>query len=627
MTARLHRYLLITLGLAVASMLVAVLTRFVPPPGEPPDVQRLTQALAQVQLDGQGEAVSTGGLVVLPYLWDNRHRGRTGTAEFTLNFDYDLAGDDDAPTLYIPRLGNTYQLVLNGFELVTAGNLSRGQASDYAKQPLLRQLSRDIVRETGNKLTVRIRADMGRRGGLSAVFVGPYKSVQPMFSYDYRWRVLGSGFIVMVTIFFAAIGVALWASQPHQTGRIGGGRDPIYGFLVIAELAWAIRVGDALIESPPLPWPYWGIVHVFAMAAWAAALTYFFAIVGDWQRMNAWRYLRWWINVLLVLCLVASWLALAWGEAWALTAWYGLMALTFLAFVLVNLRYLVRGSPVQRILVLALLINVLVGFYDLYAFRVSSGMGTNTWMRYSALLFGASLTIAAIARFRAVSQQAQELTRSLNERVAAREQELAQSYARLEHLARDQARSQERGRILKDMHDGVGVHLSTAIRQLRSGSADSDELLRTLTDSLDQLKLSIDAMQFEPGDVGAMLAALRYRLEPRLKAGGIALHWTVDELPVLGGMDVSRARNLQFLLFGAISNVLQHAQAAHLTVSARREEHALRIVIEDDGQGFDPALTPGRGLQAMRERAAALAARLDVHSSDAGTRVELSLPV
>jgi signal transduction histidine kinase len=116
-----------------------------------------------------------------------------------------------------------------------------------------------------------------------------------------------------------------------------------------------------------------------------------------------------------------------------------------------------------------------------------------------------------------------------------------------------------------------------------------------------------------------------------LRAGGITLHWTVDELPPLARMDVGDARNLQFLLFGAISNVLQHAQASHLSVSAQRdhgpEGEALHIVIEDDGVGFEPALTPGKGLQAMHERAAALLARMDIVSSGQGTRIELMLPI
>jgi signal transduction histidine kinase len=58
-----------------------------------------------------------------------------------------------------------------------------------------------------------------------------------------------------------------------------------------------------------------------------------------------------------------------------------------------------------------------------------------------------------------------------------------------------------------------------------------------------------------------LLAALRYRLEPRLAAAGIELEWAVDEVAPVKRLDAQAMRQLQFLLFEAISNVLQHAQA------------------------------------------------------------------
>jgi len=58
----------------------------------------------------------------------------------------------------------------------------------------------------------------------------------------------------------------------------------------------------------------------------------------------------------------------------------------------------------------------------------------------------------------------------------------------VEQLAREQERTAERTRILRDMHDGVGAHISTAIRQLESGRATAGEVLHTLRDSLDQLQ-------------------------------------------------------------------------------------------------------------------------------------------
>jgi signal transduction histidine kinase len=128
----------------------------------------------------------------------------------------------------------------------------------------------------------------------------------------------------------------------------------------------------------------------------------------------------------------------------------------------------------------ALLLDTLVGMRDLYVFRLSQVYGGNTYLRYSSVLFGLTLGYIVVMCFRAVSGQARDLTANLAARVAQKEHELAQSYQRMEQRAREQERTAERARILRDMHDGVGSHISTAIRQLESGRASQGQVLQTL---------------------------------------------------------------------------------------------------------------------------------------------------
>ncbi|MGH8830203.1 MAG: histidine kinase, partial [Polaromonas sp.] len=142
-----------------------------------------------------------------------------------------------------------------------------------------------------------------------------------------------------------------------------------------------------------------------------------------------------------------------------------------------------------------------------------------------------------------------DLLATLAARVSQKETELGESYRKLEILAR----GQERTRILRDMHDGVGSHISSAIRQLQSGRASHEEVLLTLRDSLDPLKLSIDAINLPPGDVTALLANLRYRLEPRFAASDIELQWGVDLLEPVERLDAQAMRQLQFMVFEALS--------------------------------------------------------------------------
>ena len=256
------------------------------------------------------------------------------------------------------------------------------------------------------------------------------------------------------------------------------------------------------------------------------------------------------------------------------------------------------------------------------------------WVAMAAALLALVVLVQVAHLFRAASAQAHGLLHTLEQRVADREAALSASYQKLELLAREQARSTERTRILRDMHDGVGSHISAAIRQLQSGQATHGEVLTTLRDSLDQLKLSIDSMHLVAGDVTALLANMRYRLEPRFTSSGMAFEWDVDLLPQIERLDHSAMRQLQYMVFEALSNVLQHAQAKTLRIEARTLGTAdqpslsgavavLRVI--DDGGGFDAQAPTSRGLASMRERALAIGAQLVLQSAPGRTVVEITL--
>jgi signal transduction histidine kinase len=430
--------------------------------------------------------------------------------------------------------------------------------------------------------------------------------------------------VVVLSLLVGGSALLLWLTQSDPTRPAGQGRDSLYLFAGVAELAWALRVADANIERPPIPWTAWGTLEAVALAVWLSSMAVFCMKLAGWEKGRHGPKLLWALLLLVVAGCVAGFASFQFDQTWFLTAWILGTSVFFSAFCTVFIVSAWRSAnTLHRLVALALAVNVVTGLRDALVFRLADSYGDNTYLRYTSVLFGLVLGYVLLTRFHAATSQARELMRHLEETVQRREAELIESYQRLELLAREQERTLERTRILKDMHDGVGSHITSAIRQLESVGSSRSEILETLRDSLDHLKLSIDAIHLPPGDVAALLANLRYRLDRRFTASDIELRWAVEAIGPVPRLDAAAMKQLQFILFEALSNVLQHARARVLRIEAAQETGGVRVQLADDGVGFTPGSASGKGLLSMQDRAKAIDAELSVTSSAAGTTVEL----
>ena len=584
----------------------------------------LNQAQAYITVGGQ----SAQSELQLPYNWDIHNRGQPGEAVFELHFALSEPPFDPW-AVFLPSVGNAYALWLNGTLLQRQGDLLHGNGADFSKLPRLEVIAPHLLQRS-NVLRVHIRVDAGRRGGLSELVIGPQDEVDAAYRRSYRWRGSGSLLVVAFSLAVGLLGLGLWITQVDQFHADGPRRDPLYLFAALAELCWTLAVGDALVESPPLPWPWWSAVPAAGAAAWACNMQLFCIEVARWRDKPLVAGFRRWLMALIALSVVLPLWAAGGEQPYALTVWHGALAITFLGFGAVFLHQALGSSNgSHRLVAVALLLNLLVGLWDVCNFRIFPSFPDNSLLRFSSLFFGLSLAVIVVARFRKASHQANSLLSTLSARMAEQESALRVSYELLETQAREQERIAERSRILRDMHDGVGSHISLAIRQLQTdvdshAQSDHGVVLHTLRDALDQLKLSIDAIHLPPGDITALLANLRYRLEPRLAASGIALVWDVDLLPLKERLDAAAMRQLQFMLFEALSNVVQHARARVVRIEAHAEAgHGVTLRVQDDGQGFDVQLRQHKGLLALQERAVAIGAVLHIRSQPGRTLVEI----
>lgn len=208
--------------------------------------------------------------------------------------------------------------------------------------------------------------------------------------------------------------------------------------------------------------------------------------------------------------------------------------------------------------------------------------------------------------------------------------ELREHQQRLLALETERAVQQEREQIMRSMHDGLGSTLVSALALAEHAELSPGEMADVLRECVDDVRLVVDSLEQAEHDLATLLASLRHRWMPRLEASGLALQWAVDDLPPLPWLTPVAALQVLRIIQEALANVIKHAQAKRLSVVVRLEPACVRVMVEDDGVGFDltAAAPRGRGLRHMPQRAAQLGATLAIDSrSGGGTRVGLALPL
>lgn len=203
------------------------------------------------------------------------------------------------------------------------------------------------------------------------------------------------------------------------------------------------------------------------------------------------------------------------------------------------------------------------------------------------------------------------------------------------------AREEERRRLRRDLHDGLGPQLASqtltldAIEKLLDRDpATAKALLENLKsqsqDAIADIRRLIYDLRPPALDDLGLAAALQQEWE-RTHAGGaspdgvrIALAVPVPLPPLPAAVELAAFRIAQ----EAVNNVLKHAHAQTCTVRLEIQQNALLVEIQDDGRGLPEIVRSGVGFQSMRERANELGGRLEVGMTPGGgTRVTAWLPV
>ena len=197
----------------------------------------------------------------------------------------------------------------------------------------------------------------------------------------------------------------------------------------------------------------------------------------------------------------------------------------------------------------------------------------------------------------------------------------------------------ERQRIAMDLHDGIIQSIYAAALQLEAAVEDvreaPDAAVAGIDRTIDQLNDTIRdirsyILDLRPARYGGDLVVSLEEMLAEFRANSL-IETSVDIVPHLPPLTDSQESAIFHVAQEALNNARKHSRASRLSLSLRSVDGLIRLVIRDNGAGFDPTVEvpqDHRGLRNMLDRAGSAAGAFRVETDrGAGTKVTLELPI
>jgi signal transduction histidine kinase len=208
---------------------------------------------------------------------------------------------------------------------------------------------------------------------------------------------------------------------------------------------------------------------------------------------------------------------------------------------------------------------------------------------------------------------------------------------------RSRVESAERARISRELHDGVlqslaGLEMRLDVMRRTTAAitpavaTDLEEIGRVIHSESIELRELMQRLRPVDVDARRLPAALADMVDRFSRAGSIEtrLEWTVKGLDVPPHHCAEIMRIVQEALF----NVRRHSGATRALVRVEADASAWALIVEDNGNGLgftgrlshEELETRRKGPRVIRERVSAIGGTVDIESSDAGMRLEITFP-
>jgi signal transduction histidine kinase len=462
--------------------------------------------------------------------------------------------------------------------------------------PFFVEVPAALLRAGPNVLDIRIHAFRNSNGGLGTVRVGDPTVLQARHALLYAVHVKGAILSFAVTMVAAFIGIVCWWRM---------GRQALYGLFSLAMVAWMLRYANYFVQDVPLPAIAYALVVYSAQGWFFIFFTPFLLRLAGlhWPSLERVLYAMGVAGTAGIFAAFQGWVPLDYIVA----IWLGVWLPGSATLLVVSTRHARRTRTMP-----AIWAAVVAWLY--VPLTVRELLITSNHLPFDGSYVAHYVAIPLVAL----------ISWMLIDKVVASAGEAARA-----DLLRARAAFDERQRITQDMHDGLGLQLNAALRLAEMGRIDGKDFTTSLRSCLDELRLIVDASASGTGELLTLLGNLRYRLQPKLKAIGMQMHWHMDAFPDDLVLSPRASLHILRMVQETINNAIKHANARniHFETDPGAPPGQVVLVVRDDGTGFDMAsATRGRGLDGMHKRAATAGVVLQMQSGATGTTVRIAIP-
>ncbi len=576
--------------------------------------QAPAQLIAQVALiheaDQSSHQVQTKKLIAVDPLATSK------TVTFTFRVSIPQVDFQGSAALFIPAIEPNARVFLRDLEIYSTHTSEAKNFLDSVNtlQPHLIKLPSPLFQNNAKSVDIKILGRPGESVGMSNIWYGSYDDLLQNYRWQYYVKWIGSLVMVVVYLLTGVAAFLFWRSDRTYLSPAW-----FSGYCLTASAAMFMGLAS---YSPIYSWPLYLHIAIFIVGLSAIFLVQFVL-----EKINT-RSRRTDIALICIAGLfVLSGLVMYESRLpfrYALFVDVVCLLMGTYAVFMLLIKTIRQPDVLNWVLLGGVTLSFLLGLHSVAVGWWPDFYAESYSMQFTPLPLTITMGWVVIRRYARMRLRTEALNKRLQRRVSRREQELKEAFSKLSVLQREETINEERQRVMRDIHDGLGTQLISTLKLARNGKLTSHEMQGALQQCVDELRFSIESLKPTANELNTVLANYRYQLQPRLQALGIQLDWANQDMPA-NAFSPSEILQIIRILNEAIANTLKHASATLISITGTHSKNNLyTLKICDNGLGFEVEnQSGGEGINSMQQRANKIGALLRLNSSSSGTCIDL----